>query len=144
MERGLLWLPLLATFIGLAWAGWAEYQKIEAYKLWAENFDQSKYDLYSVMGYRNGQITWGKATRKGITDTQTVAIAKLSDITLEIDGETLKEFDAENPETFPSKGKAALCLNYNADENSIQIPFTQTDLAAKWATYLQKFVALGI
>ncbi|MCF3606421.1 hypothetical protein L2E81_07160 [Planktothrix agardhii 1033] len=35
MERGLLWLPLLAIFIGLAWSGWNEYQKLEAYQAWA-------------------------------------------------------------------------------------------------------------
>ncbi len=144
MERGLLWLPLLATFIGLAWAGSAEYKKLEAYKVWADNFDQAKYDLYSVIGYRNGQITWGKATRKGIVDLQTVAIAELSDISLEIDNQTFSDIDLENLDDLPTKGQAALSLNYKTSKDSIKIPFTQTDLAAKWANYLQKFVALGI
>ncbi|AFY38722.1 hypothetical protein Lepto7376_2443 [[Leptolyngbya] sp. PCC 7376] len=144
MERGLLWLPLLATFIGLAWAGSAEYKKLEAYKVWADNFEQAKYDLYSVMGYRNGQITWGKATRKGIVETQTVAIAKLSDISLEIDGETIAEVDPENLDALPAKGKAVLSLNYKEEQDSTQIPFTQIDLAAKWVNYLQKFIAFGI
>ena len=144
MERGLLWLPLLAAFIGLAWAGAAEYQKLEAYKLWAEDFDQSKYDLYSVIGYRNGVITWGKPTRKGIVELNTVAIADLADITLDIDGQTFTDIDPDNLEEFPTKGKAALCLNYKAEQDSIQIRFTQIDLAAKWTNYLQKFIKLGV
>ncbi|MGB2924340.1 MAG: hypothetical protein WBB82_03485 [Limnothrix sp.] len=141
MVRGLLWLPLLAMFIGLAWAGWAEYRKIEEYKLWADNFDQAKYDLYSVIGYRNGQITWGKATRKGMVDLETVAIAQLSSINLEVDQQSLPEFDLEN---LPEKGKAALILNYKDKQDSTTIPFTQIDLAAKWVNYLQKFVNLSI
>lgn len=144
MERGLLWLPLLAAFIGLAWAGAAEYQKLEAYKLWAENFDQSKYDLYSVIGYHNGMITWGKPTRKGIVEIKTVAIADLSDITLDINGQTFTDIDPDNLDELPQKGKAALRLNYKAEQDSILIKFTQIDLAAKWTNYLQKFVQLGI
>lgn len=144
MERGLLWLPLLAAFIGLAWAGAAEYQKLEAYKLWAEDFDQSKYDLYSVIGYRNGIITWGKPTRKGIVEVEIVAIADVSDITLDINGQTFTDIDPDNLEELPRKGDAALRLSYKAEQDSILIRFTQIDLAAKWVNYLQKFVKLGV
>ena len=59
MERGLLWLPLLVVFIWLAWSGWNEYQKVEAYKIWAANFDNAKFDIYSVLGVKERQITWG-------------------------------------------------------------------------------------
>ena len=31
MEKGLIWLPLLAFFSWLTWSGWNEYQKIEIY-----------------------------------------------------------------------------------------------------------------
>jgi hypothetical protein len=41
MERGLLWTPLLILFIWLAWSGWNEYQKVEIYREWAENFESS-------------------------------------------------------------------------------------------------------
>ena len=50
MERGLLWLPLLAVFFWLAWSGWNEYQKVEAYRRWAADYDKAKYDLYAVLG----------------------------------------------------------------------------------------------
>ena len=61
MIHGLLWLPLLAAFIGLAWAGRNEYQKIEAYRVWAEPYDRAKYDLYSVLGQAGDTLTWGQA-----------------------------------------------------------------------------------
>ncbi|MBV5260883.1 hypothetical protein FLX56_20920 [Synechococcus moorigangaii CMS01] len=137
MERGLLWLPLLALFIGLAWAGWAEYQKIEAYKLWAAEFDQAKYDLYSVIGYRNGQITYGKATRRGIIDLQTVAIATIHSIALQVDQQIVDDF-----ENLPSRGKGYLVLTLK-DQRTLEIPFTQVDLAAKWVNYLRQFLQLG-
>jgi hypothetical protein len=138
MERGLLWLPLLVLFIGLAWAGWAEYQKIEVYQVWAADFDQAKYDLYAVMGYRNGQITHGKATRKGIVNLQTVAIASLEKIFLQVDQSAIEDL-----ENLPSRGKACLVLQ-SRDQGNIEIPFTQIDLAAKWVVYLDKFLKLGV
>lgn len=138
MERGLLWLPLLVMFIGLAWAGWAEYTKIEAYKLWAEGFEQAKYDLYSIMGYRNGTITYGKATRKGMVDLKTVAIASLSQISLQVNDQPITDLD-----NLPTKGKAALVLHPKANQAQIAIPFTQIDLAAKWVVYLQKLIKFG-
>ena len=49
MEHGLLWFPLLAIFIWLFWQGGREYQKVEAYHLWAEKFDRAKYDLESSL-----------------------------------------------------------------------------------------------
>ncbi|BAW97095.1 hypothetical protein NIES970_20410 [[Synechococcus] sp. NIES-970] len=138
MERGLLWLPLLALFVGLAWAGWAEYQKIETYQRWAADFDQAKYDLYSVLGYRNGQITYGKATRQGVVHLKTVAIASLQNIFLQVDQEAIHDLN-----TLPSRGKVVLILETRTQE-SLAIPFTQIDLAAKWVTYLRKFLELGL
>ena len=66
MERGLLWLPLLVAFFGLAWSGWNEYQKIEFYKQWAEKFERHKYDIYAVLGQQGDRLTWGQPTRKGL------------------------------------------------------------------------------
>jgi hypothetical protein len=49
----LLWFPLLAVFIGLAWAGWNEFQKLEVYKSWAAQFDRAKFDIYAVLGQKD-------------------------------------------------------------------------------------------
>ena len=74
MERGLLWLPLLAVFFWLAWSGWNEYQKIEAYRIWVQDYDRAKYDIYSVLGQKGKELTWGKPTRTGPVNLQTFSL----------------------------------------------------------------------
>ncbi len=53
-----MWLPLLAIFISLAWAGWNEYKKLEAYGVWAQKFDRAKYDIYSVLLILFQLVNW--------------------------------------------------------------------------------------
>ena len=130
MIHGLLWLPLLAAFIGLAWAGRNEYQKIEAYRVWAEPFDRAKYDLYAVLGQAGDTLTWGKPTRKAPLNLQTFSLQDVREINLLVDGQMV---DLQLP---PSKGKAIVLQFVRDQQTSIQIPFTQTDLAAKWGQAL--------
>ncbi len=130
MIHGLLWLPLLAAFIGLAWAGRNEYQKIEAYRVWAEPFDRAKYDVYAVLGQAGSTLTWGKPTRKEPVNVQAFSLKDVREIHLLVDGQTA---DLRSP---PSKGKS-IGLQFVLDrDGSIEIPFTQTDLAAKWGQAL--------
>ena len=82
MERGLLWLPLLVAFIGLAWAGWNEYQKLEAYKQWAQQFERAKYDIYAALGQADRTLTWGLPTRQGVIDLQQANIDQIQTIDL--------------------------------------------------------------
>ncbi len=133
MERGLLWLPLLFTFIGLAWSGWNEYQKVEAYRSWASQFDQAKYDIYAVLGQKGRELTWGKPTRKGIINLQNFSLNNVQAIQLLVNNQVVKEA------TIPEKGNN-IFLEFILSEsnNSTKIPFTEVDLAAKWAKYLQK------
>jgi len=131
MERGLLWLPLLVVFIWLAWSGWNEYQKLEAYKVWAEDFDNAKFDIYAVIGKKERQITWGKATRKGMINLKSFSLDDVREINLII-GDRIIELD-----NLPNKGKPSLKFDLNNQE-SIQIPFTDISLAAKWYSFLEK------
>ncbi len=130
MIHGLLWLPLLAAFIGLAWAGRNEYQKIEAYRVWAEPFDRAKYDLYAVLGQTGDTLTWGKPTRKEPVNLQTFSLQDVREINLLVDGQMV---DLQLP---PSKGKAIVLQFVRDQQAAIEIPFTQTDLAAKWGRAL--------
>lgn len=133
MERGLLWLPLLLVFIGLAWSGWNEYQKVEAYQTWAKNFDKAKYDIYAVLGLQKSAITWGKPTRKGPISLQTFSLADVESIELVVDQQRV---DVKMP---PEKGKAiALQFLMKQSTDSIQVPFTEISLAAQWGLYLQQ------
>jgi len=137
MERGLLWLPLLAMFIWLAWSGWNEYQKVEAYRNWAEKFERAKYDIYAVLGQKDSDLTWGKPTRKEPVELETFSLKDVQSIRLLVDNQAA---DLEKP---PSKGRAiALEFLFPEPTASIKVPFTEVPLAAEWGKYLQKELQL--
>ena len=132
MERGLFWLPLLGLFFWLAWAGWNEYQKLEAYKVWAAEFDRAKYDIYAVLGQKGDSLTWGLPTRKGAVQLETFSLKAIKSLQLLVNQ---KPADLENP---PSKGRAALEFASSEQAAPIQVPFTDPALAAKWGQFLQR------
>ena len=132
MERGLMWLPLLAIFIGLAWAGWNEYQKLEAYRVWAEQFAKAKYDIYAVLGQQEDSLTWGKPTRSGPVNLQSFSLKNVQSIQLLVNGAVV---DLESP---PSSGKVIVLEFLLKDAKPVQVPFTEIPLAAKWEKYLQQ------
>ena len=133
MERGLLWLPLLVAFIWLAWSGWNEYQKLEAYKLWAEDFDNAKFDIYAVLAKKERQITWGKPTRQGVQVLKDFSLNDVEKIDLVVKDRAI------DPKTeLPSKGKPYLQFDFGDRQPTLKVPFTDITLAAKWLNYLQK------
>ena len=131
MIHGLLWLPLLAAFVGLAYAGWNEYQTLETYRRWAEPFTRAKYDIYSVLGQKEDQLTVGKAARKGVSETSIFSLKSVQNIRLFVDGAAI---EVEAP---PAKGKN-IALEFELADRSVQVPFTQVSLAAKWGQVLIK------
>ena len=133
MERGLMWLPLLAVFFWLAWSGWNEYQKVEAYRRWASQFERAKYDIYAVLGQKGSDLTWGKPTRQEPAELETFSLKDVQFIRLLVDD---KPVDIEAP---PSKG-GVVALEFLLPESARQvlIPFTEIPLAAEWGKYLQK------
>jgi hypothetical protein len=137
MERGLLWLPLLVMFCWLAWAGWNEYQKIESYKCWAEQFERHKYDIYAVLGQKGDRLTWGRPTRKEPLDIQTVDLTDIARIRFRIDSKFFDEQDAEFP-LSPKKISLELVLK-TGEMPSIR--FTDVDIAAAWYRFLSDRLA---
>ena len=147
MERGLLWLPLLAMFFWLTWSGWNEYRKVEAYKVWAENFDNAKYDIYAVLGRKDRQLTWGKPTRQGMVELESFSLDDVGEISLLIadkqydpdwDKEvaTVSQADfAAELENLPRKGNPSLQFS-STEREAVRVPFTDIALAAKWHRYL--------
>ncbi|WOD37570.1 hypothetical protein [Nodosilinea sp. E11] len=131
MERGLLWLPLLAVFIGLAWAGWHEFQKVQAYEAWATEFDRSKYDIRSMLGQRGDDLTWGRPTRQGPIDLTTLSLHEVATLQLEIDGQPAAD-DVDS-----AKGTIELAIATTSGE-TYRIPFTDPDLASRWEKALQE------
>lgn len=133
MERGLIWLPLLGLFIWLAYAGWNEYQKLEAYKTWAQQFDRAKYDVYAVLGQKGDRLVWGKPTRRGPVDLAEASLASVRAVRLRVDG---AEADLADP---PSSSRSVyLELEFSGDRPPAQVPFTEADLAARWGRVLSE------
>ena len=133
MAHGLIWLPLLILFFWLAGAGWNEYQKLEAYRTWAKEFDRAKYDIYAVLGQKGQEITWGKPTRKAPVNLQTFSLKQVKAIRLMVNNQPA---DLENP---PEKGRqAALEFEMLPPDATIRIPFTEVGLAAQWGKHLQQ------
>ncbi|MBG1241544.1 hypothetical protein [Nostoc sp. NZL] len=132
MERGLLWLPLLVMFFWLAWQGSKEYQKVEAYRAWAEQFERAKYDIYSVLGQKGNNLTWGKPTPKGPVKLETFSLLDVRKIYLLVDE---KKVDLEN---IPEKGRSIeLEFLFSESSGSVRVPFTEIPLAAEWGKFLQ-------
>lgn len=133
MERGLLWLPLLVVFIWLAWQGSREYQKVEAYRLWAAHYERAKYDIYSVLAQNGSDLTWGKPTRQGPVELQTFSLRDVQSIDLVVDDQPV------SVETPPSKGRAiALEFSFSDPTVSVRVPFTEIPLAAQWGKHLHR------
>ncbi len=132
MVRGLLWLPLLAVFIWLAWAGWNEYQKLEAYRVWAEPFERAKYDIYAVLGQRGSELTWGKPTRHGPVAVQTFSLHHVQSIQLMINGQVTDL-------TSEGLGDRNVALVFELADTTVQIPFTDSALAVQWGKFLQTY-----
>lgn len=132
MERGLLWLPLLGVFIGLAWAGWHEFQKVQAYEAWATAFDRSKYDIRSMLGQRGDELTWGRPTRKGPIDLTTLSLQQVTALQLEVNGESVPA-DQASP-----TGKLVELALATASGETYRIPFTDGDLARRWEKALHQ------
>ncbi|MEH2168271.1 MAG: hypothetical protein V7K41_16785 [Nostoc sp.] len=132
MERGLLWLPLLGMFFWLAWQGSKEYQKVEAYRVWAEQFERAKYDIYAVLGQKGNNITWGKPTPQGPIKLETFSLLDIKQIQLLVDE---KSVDVNNP---PERGRSIeLEFLFYESTNSVRVPFTEVPLAAEWGKFLQ-------
>ncbi len=128
-------MPLLVAFAWLAWSGWKEYQKVEAYQAWAKQFEKAKYDVYAVLGQNGNQLTWGKPTQKGPIELKTFSLEQVHSINLRVDGHLV------NLEALPSRGHAVMLEFRLYDSSPLEIPFTEIPLAANWTKYLQQCLA---
>lgn len=133
MERGLLWLPLLAVFIWLAWAGRNEFRKVEAYQQWAQQYERAKYDIFAVLGQSGPLLTWGVPTRSGPVALKTLSLADVSHLQLEADGKPVEALEGPLP-----KARRSAVVLMLANGQSEAIPFTDIDLAIQWLNYLRR------
>jgi hypothetical protein len=131
MKHALAWLPLLAAFFLLAWQGYKEYHKVQAYGVWSRQFERAKYDIYAVLGQKGNDITWGKPTMKGPVDLATFALEDVQQIRLLIDKQAVEIGN------LPIKARSIeLEFSFSEPKESILVPFTEIPLAVKWCEYL--------
>lgn len=136
MVRGLLWLPLLALFFGLAWAGWNEYRKLEAYKTWAQSFERAKYDIYAALGQQGDLLTWGLPTRQGVIEASSLNLKEVQRLVVAVNNETI-DVTTDNLETLPTKGRFSLDFTLQNGQQ-MHIPFTDGEMAVKWSDFLRR------
>ncbi len=132
MVHGLLWLPLLALFIGLAWAGWNEYRKVEAYKAWAQQFERAKYDIYAALGQQGDVLTWGPPTRQGVVEALTLNLTEVEKAVIEVNAQPAADID-----NLPEKGRFALGFTLKNGRH-LSIPFIDGEMAKQWFDFLQR------
>lgn len=131
MERGLLWLPLLGVFGWLGWAGWHEYRKLEAYKLWAADFEWAKYDIYAVLGLSAERLVWGRPTRHGPVQLQSVTLVAVKTV-------SLSDTRPSAPNQLDVPKGCHIYLTLTLDSGELRcIPFTDLTLAEQWQVRLQ-------
>lgn len=132
MVHGLLWLPLLALFIGLAWAGWNEYRKVEAYKAWAQQFERAKYDIYAALGQQGDVLTWGPPTRQGVVEALTLNLTEVEKAVIEVNAQPAADVD-----NLPEKGRFSLGFTLKNGRH-LSIPFIDGEMARQWFDFLQR------
>jgi hypothetical protein len=109
---------------------------IRKYSAWALQYEKSKYDIYAALGFRDGELTWGKPLRKGIEDRQVMALNLIKTVRLRVDGGVV---EVDNP---PEQGRViAMELLPIAPDSMVQIPFVDLEAAIEWTIYLQKKLA---
>ena len=133
MERGLLWLPLLAAFITLTWLGWRSYRQVEAYRSWAADFDTAKYDPAAVAALKASILFWGNPTTNGPQNVQSIDLAAVDSIELVVDGKAI----AWPPEDIP-QGKT---FQLELVPLRQSVPFTDGKLAIAWCRKLRHIVS---
>lgn len=131
-----MWLPLLALFIGLAWAGWNEYRKLEAYKVWAEQFERAKYDIYAALGQQGDVITWGSPTRQGVVGADSLNLTDVDSLALEVNNQAIKP-TVESVDDLPKKGRFSLGFTLR-DGRHLSVPFTDGEMAFQWMSFFQQ------
>ncbi|MBT9314144.1 hypothetical protein [Leptothoe spongobia] len=134
MVHGLLWLPLLIFFVWITWAGWNEYQKVETYKEWANQFERAKYDIYAALGQSGRTLTWGLPTRQGVINLKTAQLGSIRSIDLLLKGD---DTFTSGVKGIAKKSEAVIQLNLE-DGDQPHIPFTDTDMAKQWHIFLVK------
>ena len=132
MREGLLWLPLLVIFVVLTALGWLERRRQSLFRLWAQGSELAKLDAAVAMRLRDGRISWGFVSPKGIELTGDIAVNHLELC------ELMADRSGDVPLTDEAYGPCRLRLV--ADGRSLDIPFGDAVQARLWVDELMSRV----
>tara|TARA_B100000700_G_C14962066_1_gene817013 strand:+ start:690 stop:1100 length:411 start_codon:yes stop_codon:yes gene_type:complete len=130
MIEGILWLPLLLTFVLLTALGWLERRRQNLYRVWAENSEISKLDGSGAARVKGGILTWSTFEAGSFKEQDVFEIKKLELV------ELMSLTSGEAPLTEESQGRCRLRLIGNGKE--VDVPFEDAERARKWINELMK------
>lgn len=130
MLHGLLWLPLLLTFILLTALGWLERRRQSLFRIWANGSELCKLDSSGAAYLKDGKLTWSAFEAGEFKEKDSFIIKKLELV------ELMALTSGEAPLTNESQGKCRLRLVGNGRE--VDIPFSDADRAREWMNQLME------
>ena len=130
MIHGLLWFPLLLTFVLLTALGWLERRRQNLYRVWAEGAELSKLDSSGAARLKSGILNWSTFEAGSFQEQDKFEITKLELI------ELMALTSGEAPLTQESQGRCRLRLVGNGKE--MDVPFADADRARQWMNQLME------
>ncbi len=128
MIHGLLWFPLLLTFLLLTALGWLERRRQNLFREWAEGSELSKLDDSGAALVKDGKLLWsafeaGSFQEQGVFEIKKLELIELMALT-----------SGEAPLTEESQGRCRLRLIGNNQE--MDVPFSDAERARHWMDQL--------
>ncbi len=124
MIHGLLWFPLLISFVLLTALGWLERRRQNLFREWAKDSELSKLDGSCAARLKEGVLIWSSFEAGTFQLQGEFQISKLELV------ELMALSSGEAPLTDESQGRCRLRLVGKGKE--MDVPFTDADRARTW------------
>ena len=124
MSHGLLWLPLLASFVLLTALGWLERRRQRLFREWAANSELAKLDGCGAAQLAEGILSWCRFEAGHFKPVGSFVIKHLELV------ELLSLRSGEAPLTEESEGACRLRLVGGGEQK--ELPFSDAKRARLW------------
>jgi hypothetical protein len=124
MSHGLLWLPLLASFVLLTALGWLERRRQRLFREWAASSELAKLDGCGAAQLAEGMLSWSRFEAGHFKPVGSFVIKHLELV------ELLSLRSGEAPLTEESEGACRLRLVGGGEQK--ELPFSDAKRARLW------------
>ena len=128
MIHGLLWFPLLLTFVLLTALGWLERRRQNLFRDWAQGSELSKLDGSGAARLKEGFLTWSSFQAGKFEEEASFEISKIELV------ELMALTSGEAPLTQEAQGRCRLRVIGNGKE--MDVPFEDAERARIWIDQL--------